>query len=171
MAVRGPPRLTRDARATFDLAEFLARPLLAHVATASPEGARSSVFWYLWEDDALWMIAEEGFNTVQGRVRSDPRVAVGIVDFDPRTGFFQHVSLRGTASVEAWDDARGSRLLRRYYRHLDGYVERPEPPGSTVGGRLPMTFLRMVPGSVMLRELEYRRSVLAHGRPSEPETG
>lgn len=85
----------RNDRAQFDLEEFLGRPLLAHVASFSDAGPRSSLFWYLWEDAALWMILEEGFNTLQERIRADPRVAVGFADFDPATGFLQHVSVRG----------------------------------------------------------------------------
>ena len=84
----------RNDRAQFDLEEFLGRPLLAHVASFSDAGPRSSLFWYLWEDAALWMILEEGFNTLQERIRADPRVAVGFADFDPATGFLQHVSVR-----------------------------------------------------------------------------
>ncbi len=160
-----PVKILRNDRAKFDLGEFLSRPLLAHISTASDRGPRNSVFWFIWEDDALWMILEEGFNTVQARVRKDSRVAVGVVDFDPRTGFLQHVSICGQASLEPWDDDRAGRLLDRYYRHLEGYAAPPHRPGERAGGRLPMTFLRVVPESVMMRELEYRNSVLEKSTP------
>jgi hypothetical protein len=162
-------RILRNKRAKFELDEFLSRPLLAHLSTTSEQGARNSVFWFIWEDDALWMILEEGFNNVQGRVRKDSRVAVGVVDFDSRSGFFQHVSIRGRASLEPWADDRAGRVLRRYYRHLDGYVASPRRPGERTTGRFPMTFLRVVPESVMLREMEYRTSVL--GKSARPGTG
>lgn len=153
-------RVARNDRAKFDLDEYFSRPLLAHLSTSSSEGARNSVFWYLWEEGTLWMIMEEGFNTAQHRASDDPRVSVGIVDFDPKTGFLQHVSIRGRASLEPWDDDRASRLLRRYYAHLDGYVAPPRKPGEAVTGRHRMTFLRISPESVLMRELEYRASVL-----------
>ena len=153
-------RVLRNDRAKFDLGEFLSRPLLAHVSTSSERGARNSVFWYLWEESALWMIVEEGYNTAQDRVRDDSRVAVGIVDFDPKTGFLQHVSIRGKGSLEPWDDDRGSRLLRRYYGHLDGYVAPPRTPREPTTGRGPMVFLRVTPTSVLLRDHAYRTSVL-----------
>lgn len=160
--------MLRNDRARFDLDEFLSRPLVAHISTGSSAGSRNSVFFYIWEDHALWMILEEGFNTVQARVRKDPRVAVGVVDFDPRTGFLQHVSIRGSASLEPWDDDRAGRLLHRYYRHLDGY-DRPAPqPGERTTGRLPMIFLRVVPDSVMLRDLEYRSTVREKPGPQRP---
>jgi hypothetical protein len=142
-----------------DLDEFLERPLLAHIASGSEGGARNSLFWYLWEEGALWVILEEGFNTIGGRVRNDPRVAVGLADFDPRTGKLEHVSIRGTASLEPWDDARASRLLRRYYRHLKGYRERPATGDEKVRGRLPMTFLKVVPDSVVIRGHSYAEQV------------
>ena len=150
----------RNPEAKFDLGEFLERPLVAHVASLSEDGARNSLFWYLWEDDALWIILEEGFNTVQERIRADPRVAVGFADFDPTKGFLQHVSLRGTASLEPWDDARAGRLLHRYYCQLQDYREAAPHLGEKVGGRLPMIFLRIHPESVFLREHSYAARVL-----------
>src|SRR5271170_3732230 len=111
-------KLLRDPRAQFDLDEFLSRPLMAHLATGSARGARESPLWYLWEGRALWFIVEEGFNTFHHRVLARPRVAIGVVDFDPIAGRLQHVGVRGRAAVVPWDDARASRLLRRYYRQL-----------------------------------------------------
>lgn len=150
----------RNDRAQFDLEEFLGRPLLAHVASFSDAGPRSSLFWYLWEDAALWMILEEGFNTLQERIRADPRVAVGFADFDPATGFLQHVSVRGSASLEPWDDERAGRLLRRYYCQLQDYREAAPHLGEEVRGAHPMLFLRIHPESVFLREQSYRDQVL-----------
>ena len=154
-------KVLRNDRAKFDLDEFLSRPLLAHLSTSSEEGARNSVFWYLWEEGALWVIVEDGYNTAQDRVRDDSRVAVGIVDFDPKTGFLQHVSIRGKGSLEPWNHDRASRLLRRYYAHLDGYVAPPRKPGEPTTGRRQTMFLRVTPKSVLLRDQAYRASVLA----------
>ncbi|MGI0072159.1 MAG: pyridoxamine 5'-phosphate oxidase family protein [Thermoplasmata archaeon] len=119
-------RITRDERAQFDLDEFLSRPLLAHLATGSEDGARESPLWYLWEDGAFWFVVEQGYNTYHERASRQPNVAIGLVDFDPRSGRLQHVGVRGRASIAPWDDDRASGLLRRYYRHLDGYEEPPE---------------------------------------------
>ena len=152
----------RNSEAKFDLEEFLARPLLAHVASLSEDGARNSLFWYLWEDGAIWVILEEGFHTVQERIRADPRVAVGFADFDPAKGFLQHVSIRGTASLEPWDDDRAGRLLHRYYCQLQDYREPAPRADPAVGGRLPMTLLRIHPESVFLREHRYGQKILGH---------
>lgn len=157
-------KIDRSIAGNIDLEEFLLRPLLAHVASSSPLGARNSLLWFLWEEGALWFILEEGFNTLQSRVREDPRVAVGLADFDPARGFLEHVSIRGRASVEDWDDARASRLLRRYYRRLEGYADTPATPGEKVTGRLPMTFLKVVPESVVIRDHTYRDNVVKRTR-------
>jgi nitroimidazol reductase NimA-like FMN-containing flavoprotein (pyridoxamine 5'-phosphate oxidase superfamily) len=153
-------KLRRDARALFDLDEFLSRPLMAHLATRAEDGARDTPLWYLWENGALWFIVEEGYNTYQHRVLAHPDVAVGFVDFDPAAGRLQHVGVRGRATVVPWDHARASRLLRRYYRHLNGYREPPVASDEKTTGRHPMVFVRVEPESVVLREQSYRELVL-----------
>ncbi|CAN5619488.1 hypothetical protein BH24ACT22_BH24ACT22_19910 [soil metagenome] len=97
-----------------DLEEFLARPLFAHLATASEYGPRGSPVWFLWEEDALWIIAVLDENTFQERIRQDPRCTVSIVDFDCETGLVQHIGSRGRATLEPWDFNKAKRLLARY---------------------------------------------------------
>jgi len=157
--------LLRNARADFDLEEFLDRPLLAHVASLSEAGPRASLFWYLWEDSAIWIIVDEGFHTIQERIRAEPRVAVGFADFDPSKGFLQHVSIRGTASIERWDDDRAGRLLHRYYCQLQDYRESSPHLEGEVRGEHPMLFLRIRPESVFLREQSYRDEILSKPHP------
>ncbi len=155
-----PFKVLRNDRAKFELDEFLSRPLVAHVSTASELGARNSVFFFSWEGEAMWMILEEGYNTVQDRVRQDPRVSLGVVDFDPKRGFLQHVSIRGHASLEPWDDDRAGRLLDRYDARLEGYSGKPHKAGDKTEGSRPMSLLKVVPESVFMRELGYRDFVL-----------
>jgi general stress protein 26 len=98
-----------------DLDEFLARPLFAHIATVSAEGApRNTPVWFLWEDGSLWVIANTDQRTVHDRIEDDPRVGVGIVDFDVTTGLVEHVGIRGQAAVVPHDPDRAERLLERY---------------------------------------------------------
>ena len=59
---------------------FLAKPLFAHLATASADGPRESPVWFLWEDGAIWVIGE-GTDSFPERIERDPRCAVGIVEF------------------------------------------------------------------------------------------
>jgi nitroimidazol reductase NimA-like FMN-containing flavoprotein (pyridoxamine 5'-phosphate oxidase superfamily) len=41
----------------FPIEEFLARPLVAHLATIGADGPCESPLWYSWEDEAMWFIA------------------------------------------------------------------------------------------------------------------
>jgi Pyridoxamine 5'-phosphate oxidase len=75
--------------------EFLARPLFAHLATASPDGPRESPVWFLWEDGALWIIASRVDDSFPARIERAARCAIGIVDFDRCTGKANHIGFRG----------------------------------------------------------------------------
>jgi hypothetical protein len=107
-------RIIHDRRGTVDVDEFLARPLFAHLATDSDEGARESPVWFLWEDGAIWIIGSRRDDSFLARIERDPRCALGVVDFNPHDGLIHHVGMRGRASVERFDPERARRLLRRY---------------------------------------------------------
>jgi hypothetical protein len=91
----------------------LARPLFAHLATMCRDGPRDSPVWFLWEDESLWLIGN-AYDSFPKRIEADRRCAIGIVDFDVRTGRVHHVGLRGTATVEDWNPDRCRRLLSNY---------------------------------------------------------
>jgi hypothetical protein len=97
----------------FDLDAFLARPLMAHLATASADGPRESPVWFLWEDGAVWLVGTSS-DSFPKRVKDEPRCALGFVDFHLDRGLLLHVGMRGTATVEKLDEARLYRLLGRY---------------------------------------------------------
>ena len=99
--------------ASFDPDVLLGRPLMANLATLSPAGPRNAPVWFVWEEDALWMLGSAGGGSVR-RIEADPRCAVEIVEFDPAVGVLLHLGLRGRASVEPMDTARFRRLLARY---------------------------------------------------------
>ncbi len=86
----------------FDIEEFLERPLFAHLATMSEDGAQESPVWYLWEENAIWLIGNTG-DSFPKRIRKDGRCAIGIVDFDLSRGFLQHVGFRGEEIVVPLD--------------------------------------------------------------------
>jgi hypothetical protein len=104
----------------FDIGSFLTKPLLAHLATHDEAGAYETPVWFLWESEALWMIASSS-SSFHKRLRIDPRVAIGIVDFDLHRGFLRHLGLRGKATVEQMDAGRRTRLVRRYLGPEDGW--------------------------------------------------
>lgn len=60
-------------------------------------------------------------SSFQKRLQSDPRVAIGIVDFDLHRGFLRHLGLRGRATVERVDIGLRTRLVRRYLGPEDGW--------------------------------------------------
>jgi hypothetical protein len=118
---------------SLDIDAFLSRPLCCFLAQRGDTGARVSPLWYLWEPapETCWIIAQFRDRSYPERVERAPESAAAVVDFAPREGRLEHVGFRGTASLEPWDDARASRLLRRYlgddrsawdevFRGLDG---------------------------------------------------
>lgn len=126
-------RIIRETGSHFDLAEdrarellreLLARPLFAHLATASELGPRESPVWFLWEDEALWMVGNYKTDSFPRRVELEPRCAVGIVNFDASTGSVQHVGFRGRARLEPHDAGRVRRLLSRYMGEVEQWDAR-----------------------------------------------
>lgn len=145
-------RVIRDgSRGSFDLDEFLSRPLFAHLATASEHGPRHSPVWFAWEEGAIWIIGDGG-DTFPGRIEQDPRCAVGVVDFDPGTGLVQHAGFRGRATVKPFDRDRVRRLLSRYLpgegNGWDGnFQEALDDTG--------LVFVRFEPETVVIRDQSY----------------
>ena len=106
------------------LGEVLARPLFAHLATASEDGPRESPVWFLWEDGALWITGNYETDSFPKRVEREPRCAIGIVEFDASTGLVRHVGFRGRARLEPHDAARMRRLFGRYMGDPAGWDAR-----------------------------------------------
>jgi hypothetical protein len=135
----------------FDLDWFLARPLMAHLATASPAGPRESPLWFLWEDGALWFVGN-GRDSFPGRLVKDPRCAAGIVDFDLAQGRLLHVGMRGEAELVPLDQGRLHRLLRRYLG--DDRASWNSRFRNSVVDELEL-MVRFVPTSVVARDQSY----------------
>lgn len=135
----------------FDPADILAKPLIAHLATGSPEGPRDSPVWFLWEEGAIWLIgsSEDSF---PARLRAEPRCAIGIVEFDLEKGILRHVGIRGRAAFQEMDQPRLHRLLARYLG--------PEPSRwnawFTAQVVTPLDIMiRITPASVIARDMSY----------------
>ena len=108
-------------RPLFELNEFLARPLFAHLAHASPQGSRESPVWFHWDGMLVWIIGGDSF---PANLKRDPRCAVGIVDFDVATGKCHHVGMRGTAEVLPFDAPRARAIFLRYFGPDEGAWDR-----------------------------------------------
>lgn len=154
-------QVIRDgSRGTFDLEEFLSRPLFAHLATASEHGPRESPVWFSWEEGALWIIGDSK-DTFPKRVEKEPRCAIGIVDFDPDTGLVQHAGFRGRSIVEPVDRNRVRRLFSRYLGGQEAewdevFLQALDDPG--------LVFIRFEPETVVVRDQSYAGTARPEGR-------
>ncbi|EIE52903.1 pyridoxamine 5'-phosphate oxidase, FMN-binding protein [Citreicella sp. 357] len=98
---------------TFDPQQLLSMPLMANLATMCAEGPRNAPVWFIWEDDAIWMLGDRDGSSVR-RLEEDPRCAVEIVRFDRGKGILLHLGMRGTATVEPMRPELFGRLLEKY---------------------------------------------------------
>jgi hypothetical protein len=156
-------KVSAGDRPIFDLHEFLARPLYAHLAHNSAHGPRESPVWFHWDGEHLWIIGGETFPT---NLKRDPRCAIGIVDWDRATGLSQHVGFRGTAAVLPFDPAMARTIFRRYFGpHEDEWDSRFN---DVLSGEAGLEMVRFTPETAVVRDQSYRV-----GRPrtsvTEPE--
>lgn len=97
----------------FDPSLVLSQPLMAHLATLSPDGPRNAPVWFLWEEGTLWMPSATSSSST-ARIARDSRVAVEIVKFDLEQGVLLHLGMRGKAEVVPMDVPLFRRLLTKY---------------------------------------------------------
>jgi hypothetical protein len=134
----------------FDLDEFLAQPLVAHLASSSPFGPRESPLWFLWEDRYVWFIGTTK-DSFPKRIADEARCAVSFVEFTLDRGILRHVGMRGTAIVERLDNERMYRLLRRYLGDETSWNANFK---ATVIDDLDL-MVRFTPESVVMRDQSY----------------
>jgi nitroimidazol reductase NimA-like FMN-containing flavoprotein (pyridoxamine 5'-phosphate oxidase superfamily) len=139
-----------QSRALLD--SLLSRPLFAHLATGSELGPRESPVWFLWEDEAVWIIGNYKTDTFPARIEGEPRCALGIVDFDVKTGLVQHVGFRGRAHLLPHDRERLQRLLSRY---LGPKTEDWDERFVEILGDEDYVFVRFEPETVVVRDQSY----------------
>jgi hypothetical protein len=61
-------RIIRDRSRSVDLDEFLSRPLFGYCATASEAGFRVSPVWFLWEEEAIWIMGNRQTDSFPARI-------------------------------------------------------------------------------------------------------
>lgn len=149
MRIVDVPNYAKEHRPDLDV--LLARPLFAHLATSSPDGPRESPVWFLWEDQAIWIIANAS-DSFWKRVDADSRCAIGIVDFDKSSGLVQHVGMRGRADVHDWEPQRAGRLLARY---LGSDKACWDPRFKATLNEYLNRWVRFVPETVVVRDQSY----------------
>jgi nitroimidazol reductase NimA-like FMN-containing flavoprotein (pyridoxamine 5'-phosphate oxidase superfamily) len=136
---------------------FLSRPLFCFLATTDNGAPRISPLWFLWEDDAIWIIANAA-KTYPSRVEQNSETALAIVDFDRTTGAVHHVGMRGQATVEPHDPARAERLLSRYLGHDKDEWDKPFFGDPYEWGD-EMVMIRFDPETVVARDQSYSPSL------------
>lgn len=145
-------KVSAGGRDIFDLDEFLSRPLYAHLAHSSSEGARESPIWFHWDGEALWII---GGTTFPENLKRDPRCAIGIVDWNAASGLSQHVGLRGRAEVLPFDSAMVRTIFRKYF----GPDESSWDPRfrEDIDGETGVPLVRFLPETAVMRDQSYSR--------------
>lgn len=93
-----------------DVETFLARPLVARLATNGPT---VRPVWFLWEDGAFWWITG-AYARLPERLARDPEVALVIDTSDLSTGSVLQVTVTGRAEIVPMDPDRATRKLVRY---------------------------------------------------------
>lgn len=146
-------RVIRDRPGAFELEEVLERPLFAHLATLSEDGPRDSPVWFLWENEGIWLIADEAKDSFPVRLRRDPRCAVGVVEFDSESGLVRHVGIRGVATIEPFDPALAARLLACY---LSPDQSNWDARFQASLGTSTNVLIRIAPETIVVRDVSYR---------------
>jgi hypothetical protein len=137
----------------FDLDEFLARPLYAHLAHDSEHGPCESPVWFHWDGRAIWIIGGKSFPT---NLKRHPRCALGIVDWDLATGRSHHVGIRGRAEVLPFDHAMARTIFRRYFGPDERDWDRRFDDVFT--GELGLEMVRITPETIVMRDQSYQPS-------------
>jgi hypothetical protein len=159
-------KVSAGNREIFDLEEFLARPLYAHLAHSSEHGPRESPVWFHWDGTHLWIIGGTSFPE---NLKRDPRCALGIVDWDLRTGLSQHVGLRGKAAVLPFDPALAKTIFRKYFGPDEEDWDRRFDDVFT--GELGLEMVRFTPETVVLRDQSYKPTQWARRFPQSHRDG
>ncbi|MEV6911233.1 pyridoxamine 5'-phosphate oxidase family protein [Amycolatopsis sp. NPDC051071] len=144
--------MPKVAPQTFDIDEFLSRPLTARVATNGPTVRPT---WFLWEDHAFWILTGP-WARLMNRVQVDPMLAVVVDECDLTRGTVRQVIARGQAEVLPFDMPRGRRKLARYLgadetrwdRRFRSYLYDDPAEKRTV-------WLRLPPASLTAKDLSY----------------
>ncbi len=142
----GPGRLARQASSGTDrpesaayssaaggamdgatLAAFLARPLIARLATSRRDVPRVVPMWFEWDGRDVWMETHPTFPNAR-ILRVSPRAALAIDESDGGLEF-RAVVMRGSVEViDGPEDLVRSKVRQIYVRYLGaGHLDDPTP--------------------------------------------
>jgi nitroimidazol reductase NimA-like FMN-containing flavoprotein (pyridoxamine 5'-phosphate oxidase superfamily) len=106
----GHRRAGIGVRVVTPVEQFLARPLVAHVAAAGPT---VTPVWFQWERGMFWWLTG-AWSRLPERLREEPRVALVVDTCDLASGEILQVSVRGTAALVPLDMSAALRKLSKY---------------------------------------------------------
>jgi nitroimidazol reductase NimA-like FMN-containing flavoprotein (pyridoxamine 5'-phosphate oxidase superfamily) len=143
-------------RRDFDVDRFLARPLLARLATVGPT---VRPVWFLWEDGAFWWLTGS-WAALTRHLERDPTVALVVDTCDLATGEVLQVRARGRAELWPYDVERARRKLLPY---LGPDEASWDPERFAMDDSQDTRFVRLVPDRLEALDVSYRA---APGAPS-----
>ncbi|MGI5467377.1 pyridoxamine 5'-phosphate oxidase family protein [Streptomyces sp. CA-132043] len=151
---RGDTGLGPLPKLPFDLAEFLAAPRVAHLATQGTDGPVVRPVWFLWEDEIFWVITGS-WARLEQQLTADPRFSLVVDSCDLATGRVRQVTAYGHGTVTAFDADRGRRKLRRYLgdQEKDWDIRFRPDAGATAS---PNRWARLVPDVLRIGDLSFR---------------
>ena len=113
---------------TLAIQEFLSQPLLARLATASPDAQPHVVpVWFLWEDGFIWVSSYRSTRKITDLERN-PKCAI-VIDVEQAAGQMAAVTIEGNAELVNTPKAEiRTRIERVYAKYLgpEGVLE-PDP--------------------------------------------
>ncbi|GAA4824859.1 pyridoxamine 5-phosphate oxidase [Streptomyces ziwulingensis] len=153
----GPDGIQRAREAPFDPDAFLARPLVARLAT---QPLVLQPVWYLWEDAEFWVITGS-WSTLSRRLTADSAFSLVVDECDLATGRTRQIVARGTGAVTTGDPGRARRKLTRYL----GPDETQWDPRFLPGPDL--SWARLTPHTLRVADLSFH----VHTPPNPPSPG
>lgn len=141
----------------FDLAEFLARPLVARLATTGPF---VRPLWFLWEEEAFWWLTGP-WSKLREHLARDPQVALVVDVTDVDTGEVKIVTARGIAEVLPWGEDRAVRKFTKYLGSDQScwdprFLSSWDPAHRSGSDDEPDGFGHLVPQTLVARDRSYR---------------
>lgn len=138
----------------FEIESVLCKPLMAHLSTVDKGSPRDSPVWFLWEDSLLWIFGTSKDSFVN-RLKSDPKCAVGIVEYDLEKGILKHVGIRGIATIENRDNKRLLRFVAKYLGKDDKnwnpwFIENIVDPLDTM--------IKIIPKTIVAKNVSFFRT-------------
>ncbi|MEU3660021.1 pyridoxamine 5'-phosphate oxidase family protein [Streptomyces sp. NPDC032940] len=136
--------------APFDVERFLARPLVARLAT---DGPTVRPVWFLWEDECFWVLTG-AWSRLPRRLAKNPAFELVVDTCDLDTGVTQQVVAGGQGGIVPLDNARARRKLVRYLGP-DEAVWDPRFALGDASGSGGTLWARLVPDVLRIADLSF----------------